>query len=76
MPLPTSPPVAAPTFLAPPEAVPTAFFASPPITDPTPRVEPQATISQQLKQLADLHKHGVITDAEYEHKRQEFLDRL
>jgi membrane protein YdbS with pleckstrin-like domain len=61
---------------------------SAPITDPTPRVPappvieamPRAaatpTIGQQLGQLAELHQHGVITDAEYEQKRRELLDRL
>ncbi|MGA3351750.1 MAG: PH domain-containing protein [Acidimicrobiales bacterium] len=34
------------------------------------------TIAQQMTELADLHAHGVITDAEYEHKRRELLDRL
>jgi hypothetical protein len=29
-----------------------------------------------MGELADLHSHGVITDAEYEHKRRELLDRL
>jgi membrane protein YdbS with pleckstrin-like domain len=50
--------------------------APPPITDPTPLTPPQATIAQQLAQLAELHQHGVITDAEYEQKRREMLDRL
>jgi hypothetical protein len=30
----------------------------------------------QIGELADLHQHGVITDAEYEQKRRELLDRL
>lgn len=34
------------------------------------------SIAQQMQELADLHRHGVITDAEYEHKRRELLDRL
>ena len=29
-----------------------------------------------MSELADLHRHGVITDAEYEQKRREMLDRL
>jgi len=61
---------------------------SEPTTDPTPPVAPpQAmeamsgtpaapTIAQQLGELADLHHHGVITDAEYEQKRRELLERL
>jgi hypothetical protein len=34
------------------------------------------TITQQMTELAELHTHGVITDAEYEQKRRELLDRL
>ena len=60
---------------------------SPPITDPTPLVLPPRadsmprtvatpTVAQQLGELADLHRQGVITDAEYEQKRRELLDRL
>jgi membrane protein YdbS with pleckstrin-like domain len=79
IPFPTAPqtPPGPPTVGAP-----VSFPVSLPTTDPTPRIEPeptstqQPTIAQQLRQLADLHKHGVITDAEYEHKRQELLDRL
>jgi membrane protein YdbS with pleckstrin-like domain len=48
-----------------------------------PYAAPQATaspagpsIAQQMGELADLHSHGVITDAEYEQKRRELLDRL
>jgi membrane protein YdbS with pleckstrin-like domain len=83
IPFPSSPPPEAPTYpVPPPMPLPRTFPATPPITDPTPPVAPQPavarqpTIAQQLVELADLHKHGVITDAEYEHKRQEFLDRL
>ena len=56
-----------------------------PITDPTPLVTaprvvepvpPAPTIAQQIGELAGLHQHGVITDAEYEQKRRELLDRL
>ena len=50
--------------------------APPPITDPTPLTPQQPTIAQQLVQLAELHQHGVITDAEYDQKRREMLDRL
>jgi len=50
--------------------------APPPVTDPTPLTPPQSNIAQQLVQLAELHQHGVITDAEYEQKRREMLDRL
>jgi membrane protein YdbS with pleckstrin-like domain len=34
------------------------------------------SIAQQMGELAELHRHGVITDAEYEQKRRELLDRL
>jgi membrane protein YdbS with pleckstrin-like domain len=52
-----------------------------PVTPPEPMAaaEPRAaesTIAQQLEQLAELHQHGVVTDAEYEQKRRELLDRL
>ncbi|MGO9962601.1 MAG: PH domain-containing protein [Acidimicrobiales bacterium] len=61
--------------------------SAPPITDPTPIVPPQRadstprpvatpTVAQQLGELADLHRQGVVTDAEYEQKRRELLDRL
>ena len=44
---------------------------------PMPRSPPAApTIAQQMSELAELHRHGVITDAEYEQKRRELLDRL
>ena len=63
-------------------------YSTPPITDPTPRVAPPRvvesvprtppapTVAQQIGELADLHQHGVITDAEYEQKRRELLDLL
>ena len=34
------------------------------------------TVAQQLGELAELHRHGVVTDAEYEQKRRELLERL
>ncbi|MGA3216289.1 MAG: PH domain-containing protein [Acidimicrobiales bacterium] len=34
------------------------------------------SVAQQMSELAELHRHGVITDAEYELKRREMLDRL
>lgn len=43
---------------------------------PQPTVQVAPSIAQQMGELADLHKHGVITDAEYEQKRRELLDRL
>jgi membrane protein YdbS with pleckstrin-like domain len=48
---------------------PTATYAPPP-------PPPAPTIAQKLEQLAQLHQHGVITDAEYEQKRRQFLDQL
>ena len=65
-----------------------AVHPAPPITDPMPpvlppramepipRVAATPTVAQQLGELAELHHHGVITDAEYEQKRRELLDRL
>ena len=55
--------------------------ATPPVPppramEPTPRVSATSTVAQQLGELAELHHHGVITDAEYEQKRRELLDRL
>ena len=53
---------------------------SPPVTPapsaPAAPVPPPPGIAQQMNELADLHRHGVITDAEYEQKRRELLDRL
>ena len=54
---------------------------SPSVTplEPTPAVPAPvagATVAEQLEQLAELHRHGVITDAEYEAKRSELVDRL
>ena len=60
---------------------------SPPVTDPTPlvrslpadsmpRTVTTPSVAQQLGDLAGLHRQGVITDAEYEQKRRELLDRL
>jgi hypothetical protein len=43
---------------------------------PAPSAAPAPSIAQQMSELADLHRHGVITDAEYEQKRREMLDRL
>ena len=52
---------------------------SPPVPPAAPPSAPAAqapSITQQMNELADLHRHGVITDAEYEQKRREMLDRL
>ncbi|MGO8723176.1 MAG: PH domain-containing protein [Acidimicrobiales bacterium] len=64
-----------------------SVHTAPPVTDPIPRVvSPQGvepilraavpTVAQQLGELAELHRHGVVTDAEYEQKRRELLERL
>lgn len=61
----------------PPPAAPAASMATP--VEPTPAVAatpPERTIAQQLEDLAELHDHGVVTDAEYEAKRAELLGRL
>ena len=60
------PPVAAPVDIPPP----TPPAAQPPVGAPAP------SITQQMAELAELHRHGVITDAEYEQKRRELLDRF
>ena len=61
---------------SPPITDPTPRVPAPPVIEPTPPAAATPTIAQQLGQLAELHKQGVITDAEYEHKRRELLDRL
>jgi membrane protein YdbS with pleckstrin-like domain len=85
------PPAPGPEGVVPLEAArPTAapsVHTAPPVTDPIPRVvSPQGvepvsratvpTVAQQLGELAELHRHGVVTDAEYEQKRRELLERL
>ena len=72
-PVATSPPVTDPT----PRISPATLLSPAPVySEPTPSSEPTPTIAQKLRQLAELHHHGVITDAEYEQKRRELLDRL
>jgi hypothetical protein len=44
------------------------------VMTPAPPAGP--SVAQQMGELAELHRHGVITDAEYEQKRREMLDRL
>lgn len=79
-PYPAAPPYsAAPPYAAPPYPAAPPYAASPsPAAPPYPASlsTPTQTIAQQLGQLAELHQHGVITDAEYEQKRRELLDRL
>ncbi|MGA2529718.1 MAG: PH domain-containing protein [Acidimicrobiales bacterium] len=77
-----------PRTVAPPAvpAEPEPYHSAPPpqMYEPSPAhgvAQPPATgsgstIAQQMTELAELHTHGVITDAEYEQKRRELLDRL
>ena len=37
---------------------------------------PADSIPQQIEQLADLHQRGVLSDAEYQRKKAELLDRM
>ena len=49
------------------------------IEDETPETQnkqPASDIEQRLEQLNDLHEKELITDEEYEKKRQEILDEL
>ncbi len=43
---------------------------------PAPPAPADPSIAQQMRELAELHRYGVITDAEYELKRRELFDRL
>jgi uncharacterized membrane protein YdbT with pleckstrin-like domain len=45
-------------------------------TDPTAVQGGGASIPQQIEQLADLHQRGVLSDAEYQRKKAELLDRM
>ncbi len=73
-----SQPVTDPT---PPVAPPAPYHA--PVPGPAPTAAQASapgaqapSIAQQMAELAELHRHGIITDAEYEQKRREMLDRL
>ena len=44
--------------------------------DPTAVQGGGASIPQQIEQLADLHQRGVLSDAEYQRKKAELLDRM
>ena len=37
---------------------------------------PSSSIPQQIEQLAELHRQGVLTDAEFHNKKKELLDRM
>jgi len=69
-PAPYSPPASYPTPASPPASE--AYQPGP--TAPPVQIAP--SIAQQMRELAELHRHGVITDAEYEQKRRELFDRL
>lgn len=71
---PAYPPPEAATAAPPPPPTQTRTYEPPPPSPPVPT--PTPTIAQKLGQLAELHKHGVITDAEYEQKRRQFLDQF
>jgi uncharacterized membrane protein YdbT with pleckstrin-like domain len=36
----------------------------------------QLSIPEQIEKLADLHRQGVLTDTEFQEKKQDLLDRL
>ncbi|GAA2216870.1 SHOCT domain-containing protein [Micromonospora olivasterospora] len=42
----------------------------------TPTTEPASTITDRLRQLADLHRQGLITDAEHAQQRARILGEL
>jgi membrane protein YdbS with pleckstrin-like domain len=63
-------------YSPPPITDPTPPVPAPRVVEPMPRTQATPTVAQQLGELAGLHQHGVITDAEYEQKRRELLDRL
>jgi membrane protein YdbS with pleckstrin-like domain len=83
-----SQPVTDPTPRAPappPPEPPAPVYAPPPVVHAPEYAAPQGyplsppsgpSVAQQMSELAELHRHGVITDAEYEQKRRELLDRL
>ena len=80
---PASPQAAASASVAPPPAAEPEPVAPPPTVEkPTETTKPSApTTSQpnvidQLKRLHELHRTGVLTDAEFESKKAELLDRL
>ena len=58
-------------------STPTRVNTAPEPAPPPPAAHTAApSITEQMAELAELHRHGVITDAEYEQKRRELLDRL
>jgi uncharacterized membrane protein YdbT with pleckstrin-like domain len=70
-----SQPITDPTpRVVPPPATPVTAAPPPPASPPAAQGAP--SITEQMAELAQLHRHGVVTDAEYEQKRRELLDRL
>lgn len=47
-----------------------------PPADPTQVQDAPASIPQQIDQLAELHQRGVLSDAEFQRKKAELLDRM
>jgi uncharacterized membrane protein YdbT with pleckstrin-like domain len=47
-----------------------------PAADPTQVQAAPATIPEQIDQLAELHQRGVLSDAEFQRKKAELLDRM
>jgi len=58
----------------PPAPAPASAGAGPP-APPTPAAGDQATWITQLRQLAQLHEQGVLSDAEYEAAKRHVLER-
>lgn len=44
--------------------------------DPTTAQDPSHAIPAQIEKLAELHQRGVLSDAEYQQKKAELLDRM
>jgi membrane protein YdbS with pleckstrin-like domain len=56
--------------------MPQNFAVPAPAAAPAPSAVPVATVPEQIEQLAALRDQGHITDAEYEQKKSELLDRM
>lgn len=77
-PVEVSEPVTAPTpraWIVPP-ADPEQYPSSPVATPSADLASQPGAVAQRLADLAELHRRGVVTDAEYEQKRRELVDRL
>ena len=78
---PSDSPAPGPSYSAEAHPFPPPYSPGPPPTAsnqpaPAPLAPVGPSIAQQMEELARLHRHGVITDAEYEMKRRELLERL